>query len=254
MTTGTRRPRTLLLDLDGTICASDEPVLAYGRRVAAHLPSSEGRALLTELTEFLDGVPGRRAAPPLVEAFDGYRAVELLAAAHGVPRSVVDAAYLESRKTLEDPAGIAPASGPVRQLLAELRDRVRVVLVTNAPAVGVRPLLDRLGVAAFVDDIITEANKPKGMSAIVERLLAESGATGQSCRLLSVGDIWSNDLAVPYARGCVTAYVDRFGHPEAKAHATGTRLEDLVDFIRAWSCSGEDEASDEGAGVGAGEE
>lgn len=229
------RPLTLLLDLDGTVCRSDEPVLDYARGVVRAVSAEAADVFLASLTRFLNGSAGARETPPLNAALDGYQAVETLAASFGVPRTDVDAAYLKSRENLRAPDHIAPASGATGDLLAEVRDRAKIVVVTNAPEVGVRPLLARLGVAEYVDEIITHANKPAGLGAIIDRLLAESGAPDEPCRLLSVGDIWPNDLAVPYARGCVTAYVDRFGRPRAEADASAERLDDLLDFIRGWA-------------------
>lgn len=229
------QPLTLLLDLDGTVCRSDEPVLDYARRVTRALPTDARDAFLAALVGFLDDSAHQRATPPLAAVLDGYQAVEALAASYSVPRAEVDAAYLASREGLRSADHLTPVSDATRELLVEVRERAKVVLVTNAPEVGVGPLLARLGVAAYVDEVITGANKPGGLVAIVDRFLTESGASHEPWRLLSVGDVWPNDLAGPYARGCATAYVDRFGRPRAEAHASGARLEHLLGFIREWS-------------------
>lgn len=229
------RALTLLLDLDGTLIRSDEPVLEYGRRVAGELSAEAGAALLATLTSFLEEAGEHRRTPPLADADDGYQAVEALAAAYAVPKEAVDAAYAQSRRSVDVAGAVEPVPAGLLDLLAEIRKHVRVVVVTNAPITGVRSLLAGLGVEDLIDELVTDADKPTGLTAIVERFLHESGAADDPRRLLSVGDIWANDLAVPHARGCRTAYVDRFDRRRGPADASAPELAGLLDFIRAWA-------------------
>lgn len=241
--TRTSRPAglTLLLDFDGTVCRGDEPALEYGRQVASTLPTRDGDVLMAALSGLLDGTgnglpAGRQAEHPAIAgAEDGYQAVERLAIAFGVAAERRSAAFLAARAKLvagqlpvETPAGLAG-------LLAELRPRVTVVLVTNSPLNGMDTLLRRLGLAGRLDEVIGDAGKPAGLGPVVDRLLARSGAGTQPGRLLSVGDIWANDLQVPLERGCGGAYIDRFGRRRGTAHVTAPAFEPIFDAIRGWS-------------------
>lgn len=224
--------RILLLDLDGTVCRGDEPVLEYARLVAADLHADDARRLAAMLEGFLDGT---ERGGTLADAQDGYQAVATLAAHLDVPPERTQAAFLSARKRLaagdvsvEVPAGLV-------DLLGELRPRVRAVLMTNAPACGLPAVLDRLGLTGVLDDVIAEAAKPGGLPPVLDRLLGDIAARHDPWRLLSVGDIWANDLRIPLERGCATAYVDRFDRRQGPAHLRAPCIEELYDDIRQWA-------------------
>jgi FMN phosphatase YigB (HAD superfamily) len=220
--------RVLLLDLDGTACVGDGPVLRYAAEVAARLAPSHREDMAADLTGFLAGdVRG--------PAQDGYQLVQAHAIAHGLDAAGISGAYLASRDALlageveiEAPAGLAT-------LLRDLRPAVHVVLLTNAPARGLDVLLARLGLDGVVDETIGDAGKPGGMGAVLDLLLDRFGIVDEPWRLLSVGDVWENDLAGPGERGCATAYVDRFGLRQGPATATAATVEELYPTIRAWA-------------------
>ncbi|MBW4041165.1 MAG: HAD family hydrolase [Acidobacteria bacterium] len=208
--------RLVVLDFDGTVAVGDGPVLDYFRRIA-------GGAADDELARWLASGGGH---------VDGYAFVADWAARHGVPEATRSAAYTASRAALH--AGDVGITAPAG-LAALLRERpadVRCVLVTNAPVAGIDPLLERLGLARLLDSVVGDARKPSGMPAVLERLLAEASRSPDA--LLSVGDVWRNDLEPAAAIGGATAFVDRFGRGEGSPTFRARTLEALLPSIEGW--------------------
>lgn len=221
------RGRVLLLDLDGTVCVGDGPALRYADEVAARLDGPGRAALRESVTAFLDGAGGGTAAQDL------YQLVQEVATAHGLAPSEQGRAYRASRAALlAEGLGVTAPAG-LADLLAELD--VHVVVLTNAPADGLDVLLGRLGLAGVVDETIGDARKPDGMGPAIDRLLAEHGIADEPGRLLSVGDLWANDLRAPRERGCATAYIDRFDLRQGPADARAATFEELYGAVRAWA-------------------
>ncbi len=98
------------------------------------------------------------------------------------------------------------------------------MLVTNAPVDGIEPVLARLGLEGVLDETIGDAGKPCGMPAALDRLLSALPPAA----LLSVGDVWRNDLE-PAA-----AIVDRFERGEGSPTFRGRTLEALLPDIERW--------------------
>lgn len=109
------------------------------------------------------------------------------------------------------------------------------MLVTNATATGVEGQLDSLGIADLFDEIVTSANKPVGMGPVLERLREAHGLHEQPERLISVGDIWRNDLGPAAAQGSATALIERFRAPEAAPTFRAPTFEELYSPIAAWA-------------------
>ena len=229
----------LILDFDGTVCLGDAPVYEYAAAVVRRLPENERAAGQERLHDALAEYFAGARDPDLAAAPDGYHAVAALGRELGVSDADRSAAYLESRTAVH--AGEVPIFPPpgLRNLLETVREHVRVVLVTNAPEQGVESLLGILGLDGVIDDVHGDAGKPAGMGAILDTLLADAGLTATPDRLLSVGDIWVNDLEPAAARGCVTALIDRHGITNgAPTHRAATIVE-LYPAILAWARPGE---------------
>ncbi|WP_261164674.1 HAD family hydrolase [Microbacterium sp. Marseille-Q6965] len=217
--------RTLILDFDGTVCVGHGPALAYAR---------EASGLHADLADLPDRVARYCAGeqvPGLEGALDGYLAVADAAIALGVPVSRLQAAFLEARRQLaEDGLGTRAPEG-LAALTDELRaDGTRVLLVTNAPEVGLDRMLARLGLADSFDEVVAEARKPSGLGDVIDRL----GHPVSKDRVLSVGDIWVNDLAVPAERGAATALIDPFGRAAGTPDVRARSFEELLPFLREW--------------------
>lgn len=227
---GDARP-VLLLDFDGTVSVGDEPILAYADALLTVLRSDGAsdldrfaETLSGELAGYLAGTADRPDFP------DGYAAVAILA--RGVAdRAQLSRAYRLSRAALASGRITVTAPPGLAELLDELADRVWRVLVTNAPADGVGSTLTTIGLTDRIDVVLTDAGKPDGWQQILPQLLADRRAES----VLSIGDLWRNDVAEPLAAGTATALIDRFDQRPGPAHATGRDLPDLYPAIRSWA-------------------
>lgn len=219
-------PRVLVLDFDGTVCLGDGPVWAYADAILPHLDERLARQVTDGLLAYLEDHPGAGTYA------DGYGAIAALAGPH-VPAEVLEAAYQASRTALAGGGLDIHAPEGLVELLDRLRPEVRAVVVTNAPTTGLPEALDALGLAGSVDGVIPSAGKPAGSAEVLGRLLA--GADPVS--LMSVGDIWVNDIAPALELGCATAFIDRSGADRRPAHARGRTMQDLYPALEAWARS-----------------
>jgi FMN phosphatase YigB (HAD superfamily) len=245
-----RSTRILVLDFDGTVCIGDAPVLLYGRlleeRVRAlpgHGSEHEEGGILPALEEYLaveDRAALRRErSDDLDEAIDGYAAAQLLARRRGLGPEDMESAYQASRRALAV-AGDIETSAPagLAAFLEGLPRSVRRVLVTNAPADGIAAQLEHLGIAGGIDEIVPSARKPAGMAPILARLLAEQGLEDSPQSLLSVGDIWVNDLEPASALGARTALIDRHGSGTGTPDLRARTFPELYPAIGEWAREG----------------
>jgi len=235
----------LVLDFDGTVCLGDGAVLTYARLLDEALAAIDERhpprlveAVLARFvgSPLADEPAGVEAA--LAEADgspDGYVVAERVSRALGVADAARSAAYAGARAALADGRLEIEAPDGLAELLDSLPDGVRVVLVTNSPEHGVVQPLERLGLADRVDEIVTDARKPSGLPAVLDRLRADAGLAGRPDRLLSVGDIWPNDLEPAATQGSPTALVERFPSVDARPTHRAATLPELYPAIRAWA-------------------
>lgn len=209
----------LIFDFDGTVALGEGPVLAYASAVAR-------RAELGQV--FVDEIAGALTAAEVEGgAVDGYDLVRVRAERAGVAAHTLSAAYLDSRAVLGTAHAAVAAPAGLADLLADTA--AERILLTNAPAVRLEEALDVLGLRGRFDRIVTDAAKPGGLA----RLLDELGERP----VLSIGDIWRNDLAPAHARGHATALVGGFADPAATPTYRAARLEDLFDDVRRWVAS-----------------
>lgn len=227
----TPAPPVLVLDFDGTVCIGDAPVWAYAEAVIAGILDHDGAAgseldadLRARLGAFLDGEPGSPAYA------DGYAAVAELAAGHA-DEDLLERAYQRSRRELAGGRVDVSAPAGLAEFLDGLAGTTERVLVTNAPLDGVTETLAALGLLDSIDRVHAQARKPAGWTSLLPRLL--DGRDPH--RLLSVGDIWGNDLAAPLAAGCATALIDRFGHRAGPANLVAASFPELYPGIAAWA-------------------
>lgn len=227
----TAQKPVLVLDFDGTVCVGDAPVWAYAEAVISGI-LDDGDAdgphidadLRARLGAFLDGEPGSPAYA------DGYAAVAELAAGRA-DAELLQRAYERSRRELAGGRLDVSAPDGLAAFLDSLDGRAERVLVTNAPLAGVAETLSTLGLAEHIDAVHAEAAKPGGWDALLPALL---GGRDPGL-LLSVGDIWGNDLAAPLAAGCAVALIDRFGHRAGPAHLAAAAFPELYPGIAEWA-------------------
>lgn len=215
--------RILVLDFDGTICLGDGLVWAYAEGVLEHLAGDLAHRISSALSAYLDGDPTSG------DYADGYGALAELARPH-VDGSVLDDAYARSRLALEDLDVEIQAPDGLAELLDELSDVHRVV-VTNAPDTGLDTALRRLGLRERIDEVIPSAGKPRRGREVLTQLLDGTPAP----RLMSVGDIWDNDIAPALELGCATAFIDRLARDARPAHVRARTIAALYPAIRDWA-------------------
>lgn len=226
-------PRPILvLDFDGTVCLGDDPVLLYADEVARRVPEPHSTAIRCGVRDFL----GQSGSIDLPGVDDGYHAVAALAEPSGIDQTAADAAYAASRSRIE--AGQAHIYAPVGldALLTDLRTLgVYVVLVTNSPLIGIAEWLESVGLIHRIDQVIPDAGKPSQMAAILGDLLTRGFATHRPELLLSVGDVWANDVQPALDLGCVGLYIDRFNSRRGAVGQRAPTFVDLFDRVRAWA-------------------
>lgn len=258
--------RLLLLDFDGTVCLGDDPVLGYAEQVDRMLAQcgerapgpgvrdavsralDEGNLLVPEIRFDSSGLPEGVEGEPAPEAGaahplswplqDGYQLTQLLAVQAGLSHEECGEAFREGRRVLiargfENSDVHAPEG--LSDVLAQLRGQCRVVLATNSPAEAFAPWLQHLQLADSFDLVINDSRKPYGMPQVVAR--ARETAQGRPVHVenvLSVGDIWRNDLEHVHAIGGKTLMIDRFttglGSPDHRVRA----VDEAVALLRSW--------------------
>ncbi|MGI5130371.1 HAD family hydrolase [Pseudonocardia sp. CA-107938] len=211
----------LVFDFDGTVCLGDGPVRAYAEEAVRGLADEVATAVLEGLDRHLDGAADGFA--------DGYGAVAALAAPYVTPDDL-QKAYAVSRERLATGALDVAAPAGLAGFLDEVGGHARRVLVTNAPLTGLVETLDALGLTAGFDAVRTDAGKPAGLPPVLAELLA--GAP--PAQLMSIGDVWVNDIDPALRVGCATAYLPRDAADDRPAHLRARHLPDLYPALAAW--------------------
>ncbi|TFD48784.1 HAD family hydrolase [Cryobacterium frigoriphilum] len=226
-----RRSRVLLFDFDGTISLGDGPVARYAQCVADCLGHRDGARFVEAVAEHTTiGVTEAGMLPR-----DGYDAVRLAAASFGVSADALARAYRLSRADL---AGVRAPIDPVPGLarfLGTIREHALLVLATNSPPTRIPEALHVLGLQNTFDEVLTSVGKPDGLGTVLERL--QQTATDGPLRLLSIGDIWVNDLQPAALRGFQTALIGPSAPPGATPTYRAERLDALFPVITAWLSS-----------------
>lgn len=212
---------TIILDFDGTIALGAGPLEAFARGIAA----AAGDAAFTDRA--MDAVSAFERGES--EARDGYDVFSTLAGEQGVTVDALEAAYQSSRALLgSEKAAIAPPTG-LAVFLATVRTHARVVLATNAPGAGIRPVLEGWHVADLFDELHFTVGKPDGLVPIVSAAVIDGP-------VLSVGDIFAFDLAPAADLGATTALVGATAERSpAAVTMRGRTIADLYGDIEAWA-------------------
>ncbi|WP_394938508.1 HAD family hydrolase [Psychromicrobium sp. YIM B11713] len=213
----------LVLDFDGTVALGDGPVLAYAQAVADQLPEQAAKALLAEVDQFLAGESQRVFK-------DGYDAVARLSETTLSPEQR-STAYLESRQAIARGEVTVHAPEGLIDFLREVSGYAERLLFTNAPLAGVTESLIGLGLNGLIDHVVPNARKPLGFAQQLPDLLDGRPAA----HLLSVGDVWANDIEIPLNAGCSTAFIDRFDLHTGPAHLRAETIEELYPGIQEWA-------------------
>lgn len=221
------RNKVLVFDFDGTIALGDGPVRSYARHVAETLPAAARESFLVGVEAGLEG------ELPDIEPVDGYELVCLLGDRFQVSDADRSRAFLLSRGELATDAAPIAAPPGLAELLAAARAHAHLVLATNSPDIRIDRALEALGLADAFDTVHTSVGKPAGLGAVVDGWLRTlPGEPGEV--LLSIGDIWVNDLEPAHERGASTALVAPRADAAATPTFTATHLEDLYPSLSQW--------------------
>lgn len=220
----------LILDLDGTVLVGDQPVLRYAELAAQGLDDGTAAGVRGLVDGYLAGSP----EPPVEHAVDGYAATAAAAIRAGVGADALQSAFERSRGELH--AGLLPVDAPpgLADLLHAAAGRVLRVLATNAPAEDLDPVLHRVGLGGLFDRVHGRVGKPAGQSRLAAGLLDEHGWRDEPARMMSVGDIWANDLEPVAALGGRTALIDRWSRGDGAPGERGRTWPELIPAVHAW--------------------
>jgi FMN phosphatase YigB (HAD superfamily) len=224
--------RVLVFDFDGTVSLGHGPVRSYARMIAGSLPARQG-------VEFLGSFEARLGSPRSTVGtntpIDDYDLVRLLSDAYDVPVGVRSSAYLSSRLELASAAAPVMAPNGLAPFLAGARSKAHLVLATNAPSIRIEEALASLGLSESFDTVHTSVGKPAGFGPLLDELLALlPKGTDAAAGLLSIGDVWANDLAPAHDRGAATALVGRASPADATPTFRAHHLYELYPALQAW--------------------
>lgn len=209
---------SVVFDFDGTIALGRGPLDAYARCVGELAGVAVADACVEAVREFSTGQSPHA---------DAYAAIRAAALDHGVDDVLLSRAYLRSRELLATDDAPIHAPAGLDEFMTGLAETARLVVATNAPAIGLDRALVILGVADVVTAVHASVGKPAGLDAVVAPLVAE-GPT------LAVGDIWDNDLAPAQRLGADTALVG-IGRTDGRPTMRAEHLTDLYDPILGWA-------------------
>ncbi|CAD6003404.1 FMN phosphatase YigB, HAD superfamily [Agreia sp. COWG] len=221
------RDKTLLFDFDGTLSLGVGPVVAYARAAAHQLPDGDAEAFVDTVVATLVEHPSGRA--PGTNAIDGYDLVRLLSADHGIRPESLGEAYLTSRAHLGTTLAPVVAPDGLADFLLEARTYGNLVVATNAPDIRIDDALEVLGLGGLFDAVYTSLGKPNGLGAVLDEWLPRG-------QVLSIGDVWANDLAPAQARGALTALVGPTVDetPDVTPTFSAHHLHELYPAITEW--------------------
>lgn len=221
--------RLLVLDLDGTLCLGDAPMRRVAHHAFAHLSEPDRRGAEAALERFMAG-----EHQLLPTARDGYDAVAILAMDAGVGADELHEAFMTTRTPREIDLWLQHVEAP-RALVTALTELsgVERVLVTNSPQHGIERVVEHLGLARALDEVITSARKPNGMPAILDRLGVP--ATTARRELAAMGDRWVNDLVEVHERGGTTFHIAHDGWADGTPTHRAAHPDELVAAVVDWA-------------------
>jgi FMN phosphatase YigB (HAD superfamily) len=233
---------TAIIDFDGTVYRGDAPIRFYAGLIADTMTETDREPYLKALDRYLkDGPRAGRDSEDTVEAavlresVDGWgAALHLAGRCYDVAPEVIEFAFARCRLWMTKPECDIELVQPLIETLAGIRDRATIVLLTNSGELGLRPLLDRLGVTTAFDEIIAGAGKPDGLRRLLQRRLGADLRT-RPWRVFSLGDHYRNDIEPAIEIGAPAGYIDKYGRNDGPATASAGSVEELLPALRGWA-------------------
>lgn len=256
----------LVVDFDGTLYRGDEPVRFYARQLASTLSAADGAAMLAAFERYLKQGPKAAAdsfdtveAAALRESVDGWgAAVHLGQRVYGIGPGVIERAFADTRAHMVDSGCDLEPAEPLLDALRALGGRVRRLLATNSPEIGLDVLLRRIGADALFDQIVCGLGKPDGLRRHLARELGPNpgGAAAPhpaAWRVFSVGDHYRNEIEPAVEIGARAGFVDRFGRRDGPATAVAPDAAGVLPAVLAWARDPRGTAAGGGDGWGGGD-
>ena len=229
--------RAVLLDLDDTLFDHAHATrgalttLAAVERVLTAWPFDELVRRHSGILETLHARVLRREISVDEARIERFR--QLLEAA-GSPRALARAEELAGvyRRAYEEDWRAVP--GALALLEAIRREGWRAIIVTNNGVAEQRRKLERCGIGAWIDAMITseEAGVSKPDPAIFEIALRTAGATADE--VVMVGDAWPTDVAGALAAGIRPIWFNRHGQARPDPAIAEVRALEPLDEVLRW--------------------
>lgn len=117
----------------------------------------------------------------------------------------------------------------LREGLLHLKEKKKIVLLTNSEKDDVERLLTNLNLNGIFDDIVTEARKPQYTNRHFTNLLEKYNMPAHSG--LSIGDNYLNEIAPALNLNMQTVFIDFYGldYPEYQ----GVKVKSISDLINS---------------------
>lgn len=158
---------------------------------------------------------------------DWWRLPDVLATHFGVPAEDRSRAFTAVRSFMASEQFQLSLEPGMRPLLTWLRQRgKRLVVMSNSPAASVDDVLGELGVRECFDLILTDAQKPIGIRRYLENVERPDG-------ILSVGDVYVNEIEPVLTAGGAAVYIDRHGTNLGDEHERRVLVPSIASAI-AW--------------------
>ncbi len=115
---------------------------------------------------------------------------------------------VEMRRNLLEPANFLTRDEKLIETIKILKQKYKIICVTNNPVLPARKTLDALGISELIPKIIGLDTSGKSKPALepFELALKETGSKAEEC--LSVGDRYDMDLSLPLEMGMGAILVD----------------------------------------------
>lgn len=249
----------VVIDLDGTLYPGSATVESYvsyvfdtigdiqgGEEILAEtLAILEGRHPIIGLGSFVRGEAGTSTfeieGDPSVspESYkdgwtylgDAWSVVYFLARSRKIPRHVFIDGFHRSRYALAAGELSYLPTARLRDALERLRTNdIYTVMQTNSSEDSGWPTLEFLGVDSVFDEYIFNAEKPRGMGELFDRLERRLGIPADS--IVSVGDHPWNDIVSAQQRGGRAIFITPFsGFPRERFSPRIDTIDEMVDLM-----------------------
>ncbi|OEF58594.1 HAD family hydrolase [Enterovibrio norvegicus] len=226
--------RAVLLDLDETLCATskanDDALVRLTSSLKQQFPSLDAerfgeRYVQGFYKQLNDGFPELKALLDDESAFR-YRLIALLFEEQGVPLASQGAVEIQTAfdNFRMECFGYFPE---IEASLVRLRERYKLVVITNGPVFSQRPKVEAVALASRVDAIIVGGEEPEEKPAlsIFEKALKLAGCSAHEA--IHVGDSFECDIKGANNAGIPSVWVTK---PSIYAECLESSLASYVVF------------------------